>query len=114
MQHQFDQQTKTLRRVENRVAELEAERRSIATELTEFEQDLQAQRRENEAFGEDLKLLREEQAEADSRRVAEVAQAEKEGRLAQARAASLQRELEDVREAYAKLQSWETGHECGS
>ncbi|KAL7421209.1 hypothetical protein Q5752_004094 [Cryptotrichosporon argae] len=122
--------TEALAVADARVTELVREHEAVLRELGAFERDLERQRTESAAFGEQLRALKLEHerragGDATQARAVEDARAEADrARRTVARAADnvravegkLERtaaQLDESRRAYADLEAWQRVHECG-
>jgi hypothetical protein len=100
-----ERRERALQTAETKVARLQLERRTIVTELTDFEQDLNVQRRESQRFGVELQKLKAEQQGSAVEHAGELLAAERKVRLSQDRVHELEREMADLRRVRRELES---------
>ena len=93
-----------LQNAETKVARLQMERQTIVAELTEFEQDLNVQRRESQRFGVELQKLKAEQQGSTAKHAGELAMAEGEARLSQDKLHLMERELANLQQIKRELE----------
>lgn len=88
------------------------ERKIIAHELREFENDLQKHKIESEEFGQQLQALKREQESKSSRHASELEALERKLKEVKERERRLRREVQDVQTKYEKVEKWRELHEC--
>ena len=94
----------TLQTAEAKVTRLQSERSMITKELTEFEEDLNVQRRESHRFGIELQKLKVQQQGCAAKHAGELAEVEREFKLSQTKLHATERELETAQRIRQKLE----------
>lgn len=101
-----------LRRAEERVVLLQAERQHVVFELTSFEEDLKAQRAESQGFGEELQRLHSQYQSSASDHASEVTRMGQQNKAVRDRLRGIESELEDTKRKRADLEHWRLSHDC--
>ncbi|ORX39013.1 hypothetical protein BD324DRAFT_618212 [Kockovaella imperatae] len=110
----LDDRTEALRTAEERIASMRREKQSTADELALFENDLRAQRIENERFGVELRRLQAAQKQSDPNVEAELAACQRDLDTARRGRDHCEQLLKEARQDCSDLELWKTSHQCNS
>lgn len=112
MRHALSERAEELHKVEIEKYRLSAEKSNVATTVAVLEADLKRVKKDAEAFGRDLKLLRREKEKQEAKHREELSGLERTRKQAQTQIRLLNEQLERQREKSGRAQQDLKNHVC--
>ncbi|PPQ63099.1 hypothetical protein CVT24_005810 [Panaeolus cyanescens] len=110
----LDEKANDLERVEKEKIRIATEKGDVARTVAALEADLRRVKRDAEAFGKDLKILRAEKEQLESKSADDLAKAERAKKQSQAQIRLLAEQLEEERSRLAVVKDKAAAHVCTS